>query len=143
MTLHDMLNEAIKYDDAFLAYSILWASQNGIPLNAPYDDLIQKGINISEVRQLALNDTLGILKVKLYTTKHDDGCYHLVLAENPQDAQTELLKRTGTLYRNFSNITKNMDEYLYDPQTRKFESIREIKNKAIKMPHYIGLYEKE
>lgn len=143
LTIREAFEHAIKYEDAFPAYAILWATQQGTDLNSPYDVLIESGVNIQEVRQLAKNDPLGIFKVKLYTTQDIDGGFHLVLAENPVDAQTEILKRTGKLFKKFTNITKNIDEGLYDPQTRKFETIREIKNNVISFPHYIGIYDKE
>lgn len=142
MTLRQLLNDAIEWDEPKLAYAIYWASTQGFDLNNSFDDLKQLAIDFSEVDKLVQLDPLGISKIKMYSCKDGDG-FHLIFAERIEDARGMLINNFGRIPNAVIDVSHGFDKHFYDATTRKFEWVRKVKNETISFPHYYGYLERE
>lgn len=143
MTLHDELNDAIVYGEPKLAYSIYWASMNGLSLNENFESLKTTEIDFEAVEKLVEEDPFGIQSIKLYSSKTAAGLFHLVLAKTEADARTEIHKHTDERLNAIHDVSHGMDQVLWDVDKNKSEWIRGTKDTTMQFPRYIGLIESE
>lgn len=144
MTIQELMHDAFKFDEPKLAYSIYWAIQKGLAQpNESFKSFQQVALNQEEIDQLIKDNPLEMDSTKLFTAKVEEGLFHLVLASNEKDARGEIYKETGNVPGRIFDITKDMDSPLWDETTRKGTTIRKIKDSALRIPHYIGVYDKQ
>lgn len=142
MTLRELFNDAVKYDEPKLAYTIYWASQNGISLDQNYETLKNADVDFREVDELIKSNPLGIQSIRLYSCK-EGSKFHLILARDEQEAKGEILTRYGYIPAQVHDVSHGMDNSLWDSRKNKSEWIRGIKDSAIEFPVYLGLIGKE
>lgn len=142
MTLAQLFTDAIQYDEPKLAYTIYWASQNGISMEEDFETLKIIQIDWQAVERLVEANPLNISQIKLYSCKEGEG-FHLVLAKDEMSAKGEILTRFGYVPKQMHDVSHGMDKALWDDRKRKSIWIRGVKDAALVFPVYIGMTEKE
>lgn len=142
MTLAQLFTDAVQYDEPRLAYTIYWASQNGLSVQSDFETLKAMDIDHSEVNKLIALNPLNIGNIKLYTCKEGNG-FHLVLAESERDAKSAVMEEVGYIPNRMHDVSHGMDNVLWDNEKKKSVWIRGMKNDSLVFPVYIGWLEKE
>lgn len=143
MILHELMNDAIVYDESKLAYSIYWAIREGhVQAGDRYKAFQQVELDMQAIETMMKENPLGIMSVRLYSVKIRPGLFHLVLANDEKGARSELYDQVGIIPETIVDITRGMDELLFDEVKAEGQTIRQIKDTALRIPHYIGIYDK-
>lgn len=142
MTLAQLFTDAIQFDEPKLAYTIYWASQNGLSMDESFETLKAMQIDWQAVEKLVETNPLAIQQIKLYSHKEGNG-FHLVLARNEQEAIGKIYSEIGRVPKRMHDVSHGMDHVLWDHQKKKLEWIRGLKNAALEFPVYVGWLEKE
>mgnify|MGYP003483294309 FL=1 len=143
MTINELLYDAIKYEETFLAYSLYWSMQQG---NCKGADSVKtfhaKQVDPIEVNKLIESNPLGIQIMGLYVMPTGGNFHLFVLAANEAIAKGVFLSEVGVLPKKVVDMTIKMDTTFWFGEDTGYKSCREIKNETLMFPHIVGEYDK-
>lgn len=143
MTINELLYDAIKYEESFLAYSLYWSMQQG--LCKAHDNIKTysvKNVDIKEVNKLVESNPLGIQTMKLYSMPIQDEWFLIVLAANEGSARGAFLEHKGKLPESIVDMTVKMDSTFWFGENDGYKSCREIRDETLMFPHIVMEYDK-
>lgn len=142
-TYRELLQDAIQYDEPFLAHAIYFAVQRKlVRLDDPADRFQMEGLDFDEIRQNLADNVLGLSIIKLFAIKVNPHTFAFYLATRVEEAQAEHRRYYGQLSERVIDMTDKMDKSLYVPDTRTIETYRDIKNRTVQFPSFVGEYVK-
>lgn len=142
MKLRDVLNDAIKYDESFIAYWIYWVSTKGKSLDDEYDTITEIKWNTDEIKELMEQNPLGLNAVQVYSHRKGKEFY-LFLARNKEEALKGLYDVTGDLTGEMLVVPNGIHKALWDVENRRTECLFTLKNSLIDFPHFIGIFKRD
>jgi hypothetical protein len=143
MTINELLYDAIKHEETFLAYSLYWSMQKGIcKATDSVKTFHAKQVDANEVNKLIESNPLGIQIMKLFVMPTGGNFHLFVLAENEADAKGVFLNEVGILPRKVVDMTIKLDTTFWLGENIGYKSCREVKNETLMFPHVIGEYDK-
>jgi len=143
VTINELLYDAIKHEETFLAYSLYWSMKQG---HCKATDSIKtfraKKQDIEEINKLIESNPLGIQIMKLYSMKTKDGQNLIVLAENESSAKGHYLSEEGILPSKIHDMTNKMDTSFWYGE-EGYKSFSQIRDETLMFPSTVMRYAKE
>ncbi|MGX9134259.1 hypothetical protein ACWV26_07750 [Rummeliibacillus sp. JY-2-4R] len=143
-SIKNLLKDAIEYDLAYLAHFIYFVLERGkIRIEDRSEKLMQIQLNASEENdfyKMYEEDILGMKKIQLYAVELNGNsrCYAFYFAETPNqvvDLHTRIYKWRPKRIHNVQRQLLNFD--VYDQQTGKTESFKEMLERVVELPCYL------
>ena len=144
MTINELLYDAIKHEETFLAYSLYWSIQQG---HCKATDSIKtfraKKQDIDEINKLIESNPLGIQIMKLYSMKTKDGQNLIVLAESESSAKGHYLSEERVLPSKVHDMTNKMDTSFWYGEEEGYKSFSQVRDETLMFPSTVMRYKKD
>ncbi|MBD7984439.1 hypothetical protein H9649_07600 [Sporosarcina sp. Sa2YVA2] len=141
MNLYDEMNDAIKYSEPFLAYTIFWAIQKGhVTRDSNFDDLKKVELNLAEIRELQSMNLLGVDNIKLYAAKHGE-VFSFIFAESETAARAFYYSEYGKFPEGVTDASKRMDVSMLSKDEGHM-TFRQMRDREINFPSLACHYKK-
>lgn len=142
MNVHELMQEAIRFDEPFLAYALYWGIRNDVIQGIDNADEIDFNVmDVDAVSEMISRNELGIEVIRLYSMRMEDGRFAIILAKKEADARGKFLTEFGKLPKRIIDISEKMDTDFYFEKVG-YRSIREIKESVIDLPYLVMVYQK-
>lgn len=143
MTYSELLNDAIKYDEEKLAYSVYWLIKNGIVKSSDYAHSVNWDlVNHEEVEVMRRRNELNMSTIRLFTLPLGNGKHFLVFAESEQAARGHCLNEMGYAPNKIFDITNKLDTSFWFPEKQKYQSLRELRDEILIFPATAMIFQK-
>ena len=143
-SIKNLLKDAIEYDLVYLAHFIYFVlERRKIRAEDRSEKLMQIQLTASEENEfykMYEEDILGMKKIQLYAVElnRNSRCYAFYFAETPNqvvDLHTRIYKWQPKRVHNVHRQLLNFD--IYDQQTGKTESFKEMLERVVELPCYL------
>ena len=115
MTFNELLLDAIKFDEVWMAYSVYWLIKNDVYKGTDSIKQVNWGlINEEEVKQMMERNDLNLNPVKLYTIPLGNDLHFLVFALTEESARGHCLNELGRLPEKIFDISQKMEMRIMD-----------------------------
>jgi len=136
MRVKEVYEYAIEHEEHLIAHYLLYAIQNGVPIDEDIKNLSQYNLDTNEARKLAESNVLGFTDIKIFSLKKTEKEYVFIFAEDTESAKKHFFK----LYH-----TKpiNCHEYPLDTlmaRGNEFITFRDIRKEHDQFPALCGVY---
>ena len=140
MTINELLYDAIKYEETFLAYSLYWSLQQGYCKSLDDSKAFKCNlVDLIEINKLVESNPLGIKIMGLYSMPINKN-HLIVLAENEASAKGHYLSEIGKLPSKIQDMTNKMDTSFWYGKGQGYKSFREIKENTLIFPSTVMEY---
>lgn len=143
-SISELYFDAVATEQTFLAYGIsLLAQRDLIDWNADESTLIPDALTFGEINAAIKQNLLGFSTISLYASKIEGNYFAFILANDEESAVKEFIrvKRRQPVFT--VEVNYQMDRSMYDEQTKKTESFRDIRNQTNLFPYFVCDYEKK
>ncbi len=143
MTLNETLRNATEQGELKLAYTILWAIQQGL-VNGDnsFRDLMDSDLNHQEIEISQKQNLLGIKIVNLYTSRIDGNQFVFIFAESEMQAKMFYKSLYGSFPKSMTDASSRIDVYMWSAE-EGYKTFREMKESILDFPAIAAVYEKE
>lgn len=139
ITVRELYEESIRYEEKTLAHYILHLLQEGkVSLDDDADKLDFTQADYEKVAQMIEQNLLGFSDIKIFSLKYDDKLFAFVFAASQEEAIEFFQKK-------FKRNPKNCHEYPLDfPMSRgnEFLTFRDMRKEYSHFPALAGFYER-
>lgn len=142
-TIRELYLDAVTTEVPLLAYGIfLLAQRDLIDWNADESTLSLDALTFGEINEATKENPLCFSTIRLYTSKIEDNRFAFILANGEESAVKEIIrvKRRKPVFT--VEVSDLMDCSMYDEQTKKTLSFRDIRNQTNLFPYFVCDYEK-
>ncbi len=138
-SVKELLYDAVKYDESFLAHSIYFAVQQGyVKLEEPASTIPYEQLDYEVIKKMRDENRLAMCNVKLYIIPMASKQFALYLATTKDKAQAEHHRVYGGVVNTIIDVSDKMDTVTYCEETKKWRSFREVKQEVLQFPYYVG-----
>ena len=142
MTFNELLLDAIKFDEVWMAYSVYWLIKNDVYKGTDNIKRVDWGlINEEEVNQMMERNELNLNPVKLYTIPLGNDLHFLVFALTEESARGHCLNELGRLPEKIFDISQKMEMSFWFDDRKKYKSLRELKEETLIFPATAMVYQ--
>lgn len=142
MTFNELLLDAIRFDEVWMAYSVYWLIKNDVYKGTDNIKHVNWGlINEEEVNQMMERNDLNLNPVKLYSTPLGDDLHFLVFALNEESARGHCLNELGRLPEKIFDISQKMEMSFWFEDRKEYKSLRELKDETLIFPATAMVYQ--
>ena len=142
MTFNELLLDAIKFDEVWMAYSVYWLIKNDVYKGTDSIKQVNWGlINEEEVKQMMERNDLNLNPVKLYTTPLGNDLHFLIFALNEESARGHCLNELGRLPEKIFDISQKMEMSFWFEDRQEYKSLRELKDEMLMFPATAMVYQ--
>lgn len=139
----ELMFDAVKYDEPFLAHAIYYGIQKGlITMETPAEKIPYKQMDIEVVKQMTADNILAMNLIKLYSVKIAPNKFAFYLG----DIEDLVIKEHQINYNcrpdKLTDMSNRMDMTLYHVSEGKWLSFRQIKDRTLSFPYFVGEFEK-
>jgi hypothetical protein len=139
ITVRELYEESIRYEEKTLAHYILHLLQEGqVSLDDDADKIDFLQADHEKVAQMIVQNQLGFSDIKVFSLKYDDKLFAFVFAASQEEAIEFFQKK-------FKRNPKNCHEYPLDfPMSRgnEFLTFRDMRKEYSHFPALAGFYER-
>lgn len=141
-TVASLFQDALAYDVPYMAYWIYYAWKNGkIALEDPKEKMKKIELPPEEYQEfldMKRRDVLKMRPVKLYAIRRNNNLYDFYFAKTARDAADLHFRLFGQQVRKVIDAyDKMMDKEIYNEETKKVKSFREICKETLHFPIYV------
>ena len=142
MTFNELLLDAIKFDEVWMAYSVYWLIKNDVYKGTDSIKQVNWGlINEDEVKQMMERNDLNLNPVKLYTIPLGNDLHFLVFALTEESARGHCLNELGRLPEKIFDISQKMEMSFWFEDRQEYKSLRELKDEMLMFPATAMVYQ--
>ena len=142
MTFNELLLDAIKFDEVWMAYSVYWLIKNDIYKGTDNIRQVNWGlINEDEVKRMMERNDLNLNPVKLYTTPLGNDLHFLIFALTEESARGHCLNELGRLPEKIFDISQKMEMSFWFEDRQEYKSLRELKDETLMFPATAMVYQ--
>ena len=135
MTFNELLLDAIKFDEVWMAYSVYWLIKNDVYKGTDNIKQVNWGlINEDEVNQMMERNDLNLNPVKLYTIPLGNDLHFLIFALTEESARGHCMNETGRLPEKIFDISQKMEMSFWFEDRQEYKSLRELKDETLIFP---------
>lgn len=139
----ELMFDAVKYDEPFLAHAIYYGIQKGlITMDTPAKDIPYKQMDLEEVKKITNENILAMNLIKLYSIKIAPNKFAFYLGDNEKLVVEEHQKQYKSKPNKLNDMSNRMDMTLFHESEGKWLSFRQIKDRTLSFPYYVGEFEK-
>lgn len=143
MTYNELLNDAIKYDEEKLAYSVYWLIKNRVVKGTDNARSINWDlVNHDEVETMRKQNELNMNIIKLFTMPYDKNKHFLVFAIDEKSAKGHCVNELGIIPGKVIDISYKIDTSFWFPNKNKYQSLRELRDETLIFPATVMIIEK-
>ena len=139
MTVRDLYEDAIFFEESTLAYCILHLIQEGkVSLDDDESKLDFNEIDNKKVKELILKNPLGFSRMKIFSLKYSNTAFVFVFAKSKKEAINFFRKQ-------FNKEPLNCHEMLMDKRIsvgNRILTFREMRKEFNHFPAFAGIYDK-
>ena len=142
MTFNELLLDAIKFDEVWMAYSVYWLIKNDVYKGT--DSIKQVNwalINEEEVKQMMERNDLNLNPVKLYTIPLGNDLHFLIFALTEESARGHCMNELGRLPEKIFDISQKMEMSFWFEDRQEYKSLRELKDETLMFPATAMVYQ--
>ena len=142
MTFNELLLDAIKFDEVWMAYSVYWLIKNDVYKGTDNIKQVNWGlINEEEVKQMMERNDLNLNPVKLYTIPLGNDLHFLIFALTEESARGHCLNELGRLPEKIFDISQKMEMSFWFEDRQEYKSLRELKDETLIFPATAMVYQ--
>lgn len=142
MTFNELLLDAIKFDEVWMAYSVYWLIKNDVYKGTDSIKQVNWGlINEEEVKQMMERNDLNLNPVKLYTIPLGNDLHFLIFALTEESARGHCLNELGRLPEKIFDISQKMEMSFWFEDRQEYKSLRELKDETLIFPATAMVYQ--
>ena len=142
MTFNELLLDAIKFDEVWMAYSVYWLIKNDVYKGTDSIKQVNWGlINEDEVKQMMERNDLNLNPVKLYTIPLGNDLHFLIFALTEESARGHCLNELGRLPEKIFDISQKMEMSFWFEDRQEYKSLRELKDETLMFPATAMVYQ--
>ena len=142
MTFNELLLDAIKFDEVWMAYSVYWLIKNDVYKGTDSIKQVNWGlINEEEVKQMMERNDLNLNPVKLYTIPLGNDLHFLVFALTEESARGHCMNELGRLPEKIFDISQKMEMSFWFEDRQEYKSLRELKDETLIFPATAMVYQ--
>ena len=142
MTFNELLLDAIKFDEVWMAYSVYWLIKNDVYKGTDNIKQVNWGlINEDEVNQMMERNDLNLNPVKLYTIPLGNDLHFLIFALTEESARGHCMNETGRLPEKIFDISQKMEMSFWFEDRKEYKSLRELKDETLIFPATAMIYQ--
>ena len=142
MTFNELLLDAIKFDEVWMAYSVYWLIKNDVYKGTDNIKQVNWGlINEDEVNQMMERNDLNLNPVKLYTIPLGNDLHFLIFALTEESARGHCMNETGRLPEKIFDISQKMEMSFWFEDRQEYKSLRELKDETLMFPATAMVYQ--
>ena len=142
MTFNELLLDAIKFDEVWMAYSVYWLIKNDVYKGTDSIKQVNWGlINEDEVKQMMERNDLNLNPVKLYTIPLGNDLHFLIFALTEESARGHCLNELGRLPEKIFDISQKMEMSFWFEDRQEYKSLRELKDEMLMFPATAMVYQ--
>ena len=142
MTFNELLLDAIKFDEVWMAYSVYWLIKNDVYKGTDSIKQVNWGlINEDEVKQMMERNDLNLNPVKLYTIPLGNDLHFLIFALTEESARGHCLNELGRLPEKIFDISQKMEMSFWFEDRQEYKSLRELKDETLIFPATAMVYQ--
>lgn len=143
MTVAEQMQEALANDHSLLAHALFVGLQKEYwQPNDSAETIDFDKLDFTELEKMTAENVLSIETNRLYTVPLGNGSFAMYFA--PDEEKAKLLhKRTfGKFCEKAILMEYGLDMSMYNPETNKHQTWREIRSEMPELPAYAGLFQK-
>lgn len=138
-TVKQLFEDAVKYEEPFLAHYIFCLLQEGKVKPDDDESVLDVGLsNEDKFWDMYQKNILGICDIKIFSLKKKDRHFVFIFAKTPEEARKLYIKTYKKQPLNCHELCP--DQLMY--YGKRFLSFREIKKEMQEFPCILGHYEK-
>lgn len=140
-TINQLLLDAIKYDEVFMAYSIYLAVQEGVlKLSDGEEKFREVQFPDEKIRAAIESDSLKLYTnmIKLYLVRYEND-YAVYLSKSEKEVASYHYKLFGEAAERIVDMTHKKDTEIYDEAVNDYLSFRDIQERTVSFPRFICL----
>lgn len=142
MTFNELLLDAIKFDEVWMAYSVYWLIKNDVYKGTDSIRQVDWGlINEDEVKQMMERNDLNLNPVKLYTIPLGNDLHFLIFALTEESARGHCMNELGRLPEKIFDISQKMEMSFWFEDRQEYKSLRELKDETLIFPATAMVYQ--
>lgn len=142
MTFNELLLDAIKFDEVWMAYSVYWLIKNDVYKGTDSIKQVNWGlINEDEVKQMMERNDLNLNPVKLYTIPLGNDLHFLIFALTEESARGHCMNELGRLPEKIFDISQKMEMSFWFEDRQEYKSLRELKDETLMFPATAMVYQ--
>ena len=142
MTFNELLLDAIKFDEVWMAYSVYWLIKNDVYKGTDSIKQVNWGlINEEEVKQMMERNDLNLNPVKLYTIPLGNDLHFLIFALTEESARGHCMNELGRLPEKIFDISQKMEMSFWFEDRQEYKSLRELKDETLVFPATAMVYQ--
>ena len=143
MTVMELMQDAIKYEESLLAHAIMLGMRRGKWKGADAESEVDWSLlDMEEVKQARDENLLGLNTIQLYSSPLSNNRHAIIMAETPQDASTAFSRAFKRQPRVIHHLPHGMDVTTYEKDLSDAQTWREIRNEMNAFPAVAGIYHK-
>lgn len=141
--VNELLTDAIRYDQIFLAYCVCIAVRNGVvTTDVDEEKLYASELPFDEIQKAFENDSLQLKQnsIKLFMVKYNFD-YAIYLAKHQEEVEQLHLKLFKEVSERIIEATHKKGTSIYDEHTKKTMNFYDMQNRTVSFPHFCGVME--
>lgn len=139
----ELMFDAVKYDEPFLAHAIYYGIQKGlISMETPAEQIPYKQMDLEAVKQMTTDNILAMNLIKLYSIKVAPNKFAFYLGDKEELVIKEHQIHYKARLDKLTDMSNRMDMTLYHENEDNWLSFRQIKDRTLSFPYFVGEFEK-
>lgn len=143
MNVAEQMQEAISYDHHLLAHGLFLGLQKGYwGANDDASKIDFSKLNYEELEKVTEENLLDLETNKLHAVLMENKNFAMYFALDTQTVKAMHRKQFGYIPEKIIELEYGLDLSIYNPDTRKHQTWREIRQSMPILPAYAGLFRK-